>query len=259
MNRLLVGMLVVLGSHEILAAGKAARCCQSTSTGCGTPAVTCTSRVEWYQAKDGTFREKLPYWTALSRAEDADDMEIRLRRVETELATANAESLALQQAAERQRADLESQLAELKQQLSTEKELVAGQKKLLEESEAARSQAVAQLAAMTTAAKQTESELASARGELQSAAAERDALGISSAELQKTVTELSAARDAANAALATAQDEVTRLRQAAAVTKKPEIQDEASEQKEGEEPDAAGKDALKDQNASATPEDSDTL
>ena len=259
MKRLLFGMIVVFCSRELMAAGKSARCCPKPSAGCATSAVACTSRVEWYQAKDGTFREKLPYWTALSRAEDADDLEIRLRTVETEMAGTQAESRALQQAAESQRAELESQLAELKQQLSAERELVAGQKKRLEDSEAARSQAAEQIVVLTTAGKQAESELSNARRELQTVAAERDALRTSSAELQKTVTELSAARNAAAAALVAAQDEMSRLRQAAAVTKKPEVQDEPSEKKDGEEPDAAAGGAPADAKPNASAEGSDAL
>ncbi len=43
-----------------------------------------TSCTQWYKAKDGTYREMIPYREALSRAEDADDMEIELRAAQAQ-------------------------------------------------------------------------------------------------------------------------------------------------------------------------------
>ena len=58
-------------------------CSTSKSNNCS----PCNSRTtQWYKAKDGTYCEMLPYWDALSRAEDADDMEIELKATQEELA-----------------------------------------------------------------------------------------------------------------------------------------------------------------------------
>ena len=52
-------------------------------------ATTATAK-QWYRAKDGTYREMIPYAKALSRAEDADDMEIALLKTEADLAASKA-------------------------------------------------------------------------------------------------------------------------------------------------------------------------
>ena len=79
-------LLSLVCSSSTAVAGKSKVCCPTPCT----PAA-CAPRAEWYKAKDGSLREKPEYWAAVSRAEDADDMEIVLRGVQQELVAANAE------------------------------------------------------------------------------------------------------------------------------------------------------------------------
>ncbi|MCA9060458.1 MAG: hypothetical protein KDA85_18235 [Planctomycetaceae bacterium] len=81
-----LALLIALALSPLAQAGKSNCCtvktpCVSSSTNCQTSCST----TRWYKAKDGTLREMLPYMTALSRAEDADDLEIELRGVQEEL------------------------------------------------------------------------------------------------------------------------------------------------------------------------------
>ena len=97
MKNLLSTITVTLAMTVAAAAGENA-CPQPAASGCS----PCQS-TQWYKAKDGTFRKKMPYAKALDRAEDADDMEIQLKGVQTELATATTTIETVQADAAKQR------------------------------------------------------------------------------------------------------------------------------------------------------------
>ena len=77
---------------------------------------SCTSNgqrtAQWYRAKDGTCRKKIPYREALSRAEDADKMEIELGSVRAQLETVSSESDSL-------RAEIAALKTQLEEQATT--------------------------------------------------------------------------------------------------------------------------------------------
>ncbi len=188
---------------------------------------TTTTTTQWYKAKDGTYREMMPYAKALSRAEDADDMEIALRKTEEELSTAKAtaEKTSAELAATRQelestqaemakfKAAMEAQVAELKKQLAAETQSVASQKDRADKAEAAHKSAVGQLATLRETAVKSEETQAQTLKDLAAAAQERDALKIQVNDVQK-------AQAAAEAAAKTAQEELEQLKKAVEEGKK---------------------------------------
>ena len=109
-----------------------------TCSPCGTKT---TSVTQWYTAKDGTLREKMPYHAALSRAEDADDMEIALRGVREELTVA-------QTAAAEHKEALDAELAGLRKQLEEQVAATAAQTARADKAEAAHTAATAQVASL---------------------------------------------------------------------------------------------------------------
>ena len=188
-----------------------------------------TTTTQWYKAKDGTYREMMPYAKALSRAEDADDMEIALRKTQEELAasSAAAEKTTAELAATRQelsntqaemaklKAAMEAQVAELKKQLAAETQSVASQKDRADKAEAAHKTAVSQLATLRESAVKSEETQAQTLKDLAAAAQERDALKIQVNDVQK-------AQAAAEAAAKKAQEELDQLKKAVEEGKKVE-------------------------------------
>ena len=87
-------LITVLSACSLTANAGHRSCCVTSKSNCSQPSACSTttcgtsacstgsgSSTRWYKAKDGTFREMMPYMDALSRAEDADDMDIVLRGV----------------------------------------------------------------------------------------------------------------------------------------------------------------------------------
>lgn len=218
MNRITVVAAVFVICAGRAEAGRLFNLCQPKST-------CCTPAVQWYKAKDGTLREKLPYWTALSRAEDADDLEIKLHAVEDELTAAQTELQETRSAAASVQAMLEQQIAELRNQLEAEKQSVAAQKARAEKAESEQKSAVAQLAEVKSSSEQLQARLASVQNDLKAAAEERDKLKSSNESLQKQVSELTTAKENAEKSLREAQEQLNRVKQDAAETKKPEVQE----------------------------------
>lgn len=170
----------------------------------------------------------VPYWTALGRAEDADDLEIKLKGVETELVAANAATESANAAAATQKAEFEARIAELTKQLDSERQIVASEKSRADKAEAALAVSEKQVAALQESEKKSAEQLAAVRTEC-------EGLKTTGAELQKQVTDLIAARDAALAETQVVQAKLTKVTQDAAESKKPEVQEEAAKQ-EGDAP-----------------------
>jgi chromosome segregation ATPase len=225
------------------------------SSSCSPQPVCCTPAVQWYKAKDGTLREKLPYWTALSRAEDADDMEIKLRDVQAELQSTSAALAETKAASEKLKAEFEAQLAELKQQLADERQQVASQKERGDKAEAALTSANAQITELTGVSKKSAEDLAAVSTELKNVVAERDGLKSANTDLQKQVTDLTAAKNAADAALKTTQDELNKAKQEAVESKKVQVQAEAPKKDDEGKPEG-GTDPNAGDSKSETPESS---
>jgi len=182
----------------------------------------------WYKAKDGTYREMMPYMKALSRAEDADDMEPVLKQTQEELLAARADIESIKAQAAQVQANLEAQLADLKSQLDSEKQNVASQKERGDNAEAAHKQSVEQLSQLRDAAKKGEESLAAARAELKTVSEERDDLKASGVALEKQVAELTAAKEAAEGARKKAEEDLEKVKQEAAESKKAEVQEESA-------------------------------
>lgn len=174
-------------------------CCQVRSCNpCGS-----SQRVtRWYKAKDGTLREMIPYRQALSRAEDADDMEIALRGAQEELAS-------VQEAATAAQEDLKAQLAALQQQLEQQVAATASEKARADKAEAAHQAAATQVAQLQETQKQSAEALTAAQAELTKATAAQE-------ELSAKVASLTKERDALTAQVSTATSEIERLKQEAA-------------------------------------------
>jgi len=216
---------------------KTSASCNSTPTGCFNTSGTVT---RWYKAKDGTLREQVPYWTALSRAEDADDLEIKLRATEKELADSKTAQEAAVAAAANEKAELEAQLASLKKELEAATQQATAQKERADKAEAAVADTTKQLAESDAARKTADEKILVSLAELKTTTDERDVLKTANAELQKQVAELTEARTAAEALAKSAQDELERIRQDAATTSKPEVQEETVGGDQGTEPKPEG-------------------
>ena len=150
----------------------------------------------------------MPYKDALSRAEDADDMEPVLKQAQADLVAANA-------AIEAAKAEIEAVKAE-----------------------AAHKMCIEEVAQLREAGKKQDEALASTKGELKTTTEERDALKTAKADLEKQVTDLTAAKNAAEEALKAAQAEMEKMKQEAAESKKAAVEGEPA--KEGEDPNAGG-------------------
>ncbi len=159
--------------------------------------------VRWYRAKDGTLRQMIPYREALSRAEDADNLEIELKSVRTEL--------------EQTAAALESKTAEAADTIARLQQEIAALK--------------TELAQQTQRAEKAEASLKTAREQAEAASAE---LKTVRADLQKSVDTLTEENRRLTAQLQESQQQIRNLQNAATETKKPEITEE-------ETPDASAK------------------
>lgn len=232
-------LITVLSACSLTANAGHRSCCVKPKSNCSQPTACSTSAcstgsgtsTRWYKAKDGTFREMMPYMDALSRAEDADDMEIVLRGVQEELTTAKTNIETIQADAAKLKTDLESQIAELQKQLEAEKTAVAAQKERGDKAEAAHKQSVEQIATLRDSAKKSEESLKSTQGELKKTSEEREALKTARADLEKKLADMTANMDAAKKtaeeAAKVSQQEIEKLKQEAAEAKKAAVEAEA--------------------------------
>lgn len=226
MKHLLTPLAALLICGGTAMAGKSANCCTSQPAQCRPAA--CGGQTQWYKAKDGTLREMVPYWTALGRAEDADDLEIRVKGVESELAAANAAIESARAAAATQKAEYEAIIADLTKQRDSERQIAAAEKSRADNAEAALAASEKQITALQESEKQSAVQLAALK-------TESEELKSTGAELKKQVAELTAARDAALAETQVVQAKLTKITQDAAESKKPEVQEEAAKQ-DGDSP-----------------------
>jgi len=232
MKHLLITLTVVLACTASARAGHKA-------SGCKLASGNCCQTIGWYTAKDGTCREMVPYMTALSRAEDADDMEIKLKSTRGELNSVRVAAESTKSEADAATAALEVQIAELQKQLDAEKQNVARQTERADTAEAAHKLCIESVAQLRDEAIQNEKNLASTKAELKSATDDRDSLKSANAELEKQVAELNAAKTAADEARKAAQEELATIKQDAAEAKKAEVQDEPAP-KDGNKPKTDG-------------------
>ena len=241
MKRLLILLTMISTGGMVAEAGHRSRHVTANSNCCQTPnsnsqpsdggtaqrgTNTCRS-TRWYKAKDGTFREMMPYMDALSRAEDADDMEIQLKGVQVQLETANASIATVQSDAAKLKAELESQIAALKQQLESELQAVASQKERGNKAEAAHKQCIEQIAGLRDSSKKSEESLKAAQGELNKTKEERDSLKTARAELEQKLSDVTAAKIAAEEATKVSQQELEKLKHDAAEAKKSAVESDA--------------------------------
>jgi chromosome segregation protein len=196
-------------------------CCQTANDNC--PSTACGS-TRWYKAKDGTLREMMSYKDALSRAEDADDVEHRMKEVQEQLVAAKASIETVQADAATLKSSMESQLAALQQQLDTERQAVAAQKERGDKAEAAHKQSIEQIAALRETSKKSEDLLNAAQAKLKETAQERDSLKAAKAELEQKLSDMSAARAAAEDAAKVSQQELEKQKLDAAEGKKSVIE-----------------------------------
>ena len=228
MKRLLiiVGVFVTSGmiaeaSHRSCRLATSPRGCQTSSGSC--PESACES-TRWYKAKDGTFREMMSYKDALSRAEDADDMELQLKGVQEELVAAQLSIETVQSDAATLKSSLESQIATLQQQLEAERQAVSTQKERGDKAEAAYKQCIEQIAGLREAGKKNEEALTAAHAELRTTTEERDSLKATRAELEQKLSEMTAAKTSAEESAKVRQQELEKLKHDAAESKRPEIE-----------------------------------
>jgi chromosome segregation ATPase len=179
----------------------------------------------------------VPYAKALSRAEDADDMEIQLKGVQAELATAITNIETVHAEASKLKIDMESQIAALTQQLESERQIVAAQKERGDKAEAAHKQCIEQIAGLRDTAKKSEDSLKTVQGDLKKIAEERDSVKTARAELEQKLTDMTAAKANAEEAAKLGQQELEKLRQEAAEAKKAALEAEETE-KDAAKPDA---------------------
>ena len=238
MKKLLILLIVISAGGMIAEAGHRSSRSSANSNFCPTTGgdSTCGS-TGWYKAKDGTFREMMPYSKALSRAEDADDMEIQLKGVQAELATAKTSIETVQADAAKLKADMESQIAALTQQLESERQIVVAQTERGDKAEAAHKQCIEQIAGLRDTAKKSEDSFKAVQGDLKKTGEERDSLKTAKAELEQKLTDMTSAKTAAEEAAKVGQQELEKLKQEAAEAKKAAVESEEKE-KDAANPDA---------------------
>jgi len=168
-----------------------------------------TSATQWYTAKDGTLREKISYRAALSRSEDADDMEIALQGIREELA-------ATQTAAAAEKELLAAELAGLRIQLAEQVAATAAQTARADKAEAAHKSAAAQVASLEETQTNSEVTLAQVQTQLKEAKA-------TGAELTNQVNSLAEERERLTAQINAATDKINVLEQAAVKTEKVDV------------------------------------
>lgn len=227
MKKLMILLIVISAGRLAVEAGD--RSCRLSSKS------NCCPTAGWYKAKDGTFREMMPYDKALSRAEDADDMEIQLGNVQAELAKAKASIETVQTDAAKLKSDMESQIAALTKQLESERQAVVAQKERGDRAEAAHKQCIEQIADLRDKSTKAEDSLKAVQADLRKTFEERDSLKTARAELEQELTDMAAAKAAAEEAAKASQQALDKFKQDAAEAKKPAIE---ADEKDAPDPDA---------------------
>jgi len=244
MKRVLILLMVAATSgaaaeatHRQCRTAAAPTCCQPHTDHCSTSG---GGSNRWYKAKDGTYREMMNYRDALSRAEDADDMEIQLRGNQEELVAAKASIETMQSETAKLKADLESQIASLQQQLETERQTVATQKERGDKAEAAHKQCIEQIASLRDAGRKSNETLKATQSELSATTEERDSLKAARADLEQKLSDMTAAKASAEEAAKVSQQELEKLKHDAAESKKSAVETDdkadASPEPDGEKP-----------------------
>lgn len=193
----------------------------------------------WYKAKDGTYREMLSYSKALSRAEDADDMEPILKKTQEDLIAANEAIEQLKEESAAQKTALEAQIAELTKLLEAERLAKTAQQERADKAESTLKTSVAEVSQLKEQNQKLNESLTVSQAELKAATGERDSLKTSNADLEKKVADLTTSLKAAEDALKTAQEDLQKVQQEAAESKKVRIEEEP-ESKEGSDADSNG-------------------
>ena len=170
----------------------------------------------------------MPYMQALDRAEDADDMEPVLKQTQADLAAANSQIEAVTAEMTKLKADMEAQIAELQAQLAAEKQAVASQKERADKAESAHKMCIEEVAQLREQGKKQDEALTATKNDLKATASERDSLKTAKADLEKQVSDLAAAKKAAEDALKTAQSDLEKMKQEAAEAKKAAVESEAA-------------------------------
>ncbi len=233
MKTLLITLCVALACS--LSAEAGLRSCGKTEQTCSSSCPT----TRWYKAKDGTYREMMPYMKALDRAEDADDMEPVLKQTQADLVAATSQIEAVSAEMAKLKADMEAQVAELQSQLAAEKQAVANQKERADKAETAHKMCIEEVAQLREQSKKQDEVLTATKNDLKATASERDSLKTAKADLEKQVSDLAAANKAAEDALKAAQADLEKMKQEAAEAKKAAIESEAAAKKE-DDPNAGG-------------------
>jgi chorismate mutase len=216
-------VLSLVISSEVSAGRRSSKACRPVT--CTTTTACATSSVQWYKAKDGTYREKLPYMTALSRAEDADDLEIELRETEEELASVRA-------AAEDEKAKLLAELEQMRAAVAQANAKADEEGKRAAMAEAAHKQSVEQLADLRDEQERSSRQLEQTREELKQT---QQKLVAAEAERKELADEVAALKQAKEAAEST-PEEPEAPKQEAVQTDKPAVKDDS----EGESGDGDG-------------------
>ncbi len=184
-------------------------------TSCNTTCKPGCSTVRWYKAKDGTYREMMPYAKALSRAEDADDMEPVLKKTQADLAAANDQVAQTKAESDKLKAELETQIAELQKQLEASRAATVAQTERADKAEAAHKKCIEEVATLREEGKKKDELIAMVKGEFKTVSADRDSmksandkLNSDKTGLEKQVTDLTTAKNAADEALKKAQEEI---------------------------------------------------
>ncbi len=175
-----------------------------------------------WKGKDGEIREVISYWAALHRSVEADQLEVDLAGVQSELETTQAEVVALRDTAAADKAAFEQQIAKLKNQLGKQRKLAASQKQRAAKAEAA-------VASLREADKKTQTILTKVRNELKQTATDQAKLTAANVQLQKDMVDLAAAKDEATSAVQAAQAQIEKMKQEALESKKAAVVKENAE------------------------------
>ena len=221
-TRILTLTFVVLVSTSV-DAGRANKCRPSTK--CRTQKSCTTScangpTTKLWKGKDGEIREVITHWAALHRSVEADQLEVDLAGVRSELEASQAEAVALREKAAAEKASFEQQIARLKNQLGKQRKLAASEKQRAEKAEAAHTKSAADVANLREADKKAQVILTKLQNDLKQTTADRDKLTAANAQLQKDMADVAAAKTQADSVVQAAHAEIKKMKQDALESKK---------------------------------------
>jgi chromosome segregation ATPase len=231
-TRILTLAFVVLVSASV-DAGRTRKCrptnkCRTQSS-CSSSCANGPTTTLW-KGKDGEIREVITHWAALHRSVEADQLEVDLVGVRSELEASQGELVALREKAAVEKASFEQQIAKLKNQLGKQRKLAASEKQRAEKAEAAHSKSAAEVVSLRDAGKKTQTVLTKVQNDLQQTVADRDKLTAANAQLQKGMAEITAAKTKADSVVQAAHAEIKKMKQEALETKKAAVVKEDAEQ-----------------------------